>query len=97
MINILFEPERKRAAAYDGATNIGKATYSESENLWVLDHTFVNKNYGGQGIAAGLVDKVVENARTSKVKVLPLCSYAKKQFDLNPEYSDVLAKEACKK
>lgn len=92
MINILFEPERKRAAAYDGSTNIGEATYSESENLWILDHTFVDKRYGGQGIAAKLVDKVVENAKSSKVKIVPLCSYAQKQFEKKPEYSGVWAK-----
>ena len=51
MIKIIFEPAQNRAAAYDGDKNIGEATYTNSDSTWTLDHTFVDKDYGGQGIA----------------------------------------------
>ena len=78
MIKIIFEPEQNRSAAYD--------------NTWTIDHTFVDKDYGGQGIAAKLIDEVVKNARIEKTKIVPQCSYAVKKFETTPEYKDVLAK-----
>lgn len=92
MIKIIFEPAQNRVAAYDGDKNIGEATYLESDNTWTIDHTFVDKNYGGQGIAAKLIDEVVKNARIEKAKIIPQCSYAVKKFETTPEYKDVLAK-----
>ena len=92
MIKIIFEPAQNRAVAYDGDKNIGEATYTNSDNTWTIDHTFVDKDYGGQGIAAKLIDEVVKNARIEKTKIVPQCSYAVKKFETTPEYEDVLAK-----
>lgn len=92
MIKITYEPENNRSAAYDGEKMVGECIYSVSNGNWSLDHTFVNENYGGQGIAAKLVAEVVDRAREAKVKILPVCSYAKKEFAKKAEYSDVLSK-----
>lgn len=89
MINIIHEPENQRAAAYDGEKNIGEATYSKSDKIWIIDHTFVDKSYGGQGIAAKLVDEVVRQARANNVKINPLCPYAKRLFEKTKEYADI--------
>ena len=90
MINIVFEPDRHRDAAYDGDKLVGTCTTSPSATTWIIDHTEVNPAYNGQGIAAQLVKAVVDAARQAKVKIVPLCPYAKKQFDKNPEYQDLL-------
>lgn len=92
MINIVHEPENKRAAAYDGEKNIGESTYSSSERLWIIDHTFVEKEYGGRGIAGKLVAKIVEAAREEGKKIIPLCPFAKAEFEKKKEYQDVLSK-----
>nr|WP_300004955.1 GNAT family N-acetyltransferase [Tissierella sp.] len=92
MINILFESENNRSAAYDDKKEIGESTFSKSEGLWIIDHTFVEENYQGQGIARKLVAELVVKARESSTKILPLCPYAKREFDKTPEYSDVLKK-----
>lgn len=89
MIRIVHEAHKNRAAAYDGDKNIGESTYSKSEAIWIIDHTLVDEGYGGKGIAGRLVAEVVSQARTAGVKILPLCSFAKREFEKRPEYADI--------
>lgn len=91
MINIKYEPDKHRSAAYDDGKEIGFCNYSESEDLWIIDHTETNPEYGGQGIGTKLVAELVEQARSKNVKILPLCPFAKSEFDKRSEYSDVLS------
>lgn len=92
MIKIVYEPEENKSAAYDGNKKIGESSFSKSEKLWIIDHTFVEKNYGGQGIAKQLINELVDQARKKNVKIMPLCPFAKKELEGSPEYSDVLLK-----
>lgn len=89
-IRIVFERENRRAAAYEGGKLAGKSTISPSENLWIIDHTEVDPAYGGKGIAGKLVAAIVEAAREAKVKILPLCPFAKREFEKHPEYRELL-------
>ncbi len=93
MINIVYEENNNRAAAYDGEKLVGQCTYSKSENIWIIDHTLVDSEYGGQGIAAKLVKEVVDRASEKSVKIMPLCSYAVKEFQKKEEYRDLLAQK----
>lgn len=90
MIKIVFEPDKKRSAAYDDGKEIGECTYSASDNLWIINHTFVDDGYGGQGIAGKLVEELVKQARVQKMEILPLCSFAHREFRKKKEYADVL-------
>lgn len=91
MVDIVFEADCNRAAAYDDGKEIGESTFSPSATMWIIDHTLVEEGYGGQGIAGKLVAKIVENARTAGVKILPLCPFAKREFDKKSEYADIRA------
>lgn len=68
MIKIIYEQKESRAAAYDDEKFIGESTYAKSDKVWIIDHTFVEKSYGGQGIAGRLVAKLVEEARKNDIK-----------------------------
>lgn len=92
MMRIVYESENNRSAAYDEDIKVGESTFSKSENLWIIDHTFVAKDYSGQGIAKELVAELVKQARSNNVKIMPLCPFAKKEFEQRPEYFDVLLK-----
>lgn len=92
MVKIVYEPQNNRSAAYDDSKEIGESTYSNSEKLWIIDHTLVEEGYGGQGIAAKLVATIVDEARNNNKKIIPLCPFAKREFDLKEEYQDVLSK-----
>jgi predicted GNAT family acetyltransferase len=56
----------------------------------VIDHTEVDEAYQGKGLGRMLVKKGVEYAREHHLKILPLCPFAKKIFDITPAFADVL-------
>ncbi|CZQ81128.1 GNAT family N-acetyltransferase [Trichococcus ilyis] len=63
----------------------------EDSGIISIDSTFVNDDYRGQGIAAQLVDRVVEMARAENKKIIPICPFAKGIFERNSAlYADVI-------
>ena len=89
-IDIVFEQDRNRSAAYINGDQIGECEFSVSENVWMITHTGVRSEYGGRGIAKKLVMKVIESARTNNAKIVPVCSYAEKLMSGKEEFKDVL-------
>ena len=89
-ITIVFEADRKRAAAYRDRECIGECVIGIGFTRWVIQHTHVRPGFEGQGIAKKLVLKVVEEARKQQIKLTPVCPYAKKLLTGKEEYSDVL-------
>lgn len=57
---------------------------------FIIEHTEVGDVLAGKGAGRQLVAKAVEFAREKKVRILPLCPFAKKIFDKIAEYRDVL-------
>ena len=90
MITVVFEEEARRSAAYDGGEQIGECEFQQEGGAWVISHTGVRPEYGGRGIARELVGKVIEAARERKVKIVPVCSYARRMMEGKEEYADVL-------
>lgn len=89
MIEIKFE--QNRSAAYDGEKLVGHCDFETAENVWIANHTVVDKEYGGQGIAKKLLLCLVENAVLQNAKIKPVCSYVAHEFEKNPElYQKVL-------
>lgn len=85
-----YEAHNHRSAAYDGSKEIGFAGYQVDGDTWIMDHTEVNSEYKGQGVAAKMVDLVVEEAEKNGKKINPVCSYVLDRFQKNPEkYSKV--------
>ncbi len=83
----------KRGAFYieDNGKEIGLMHYIFSgPGKMIIDHTEVNEAYEGKGLGRQLVKAGVAFARENKLKILPLCPYAKKIFDITPEFADVL-------
>ncbi len=76
----------------DNDNLIGEITYSVAgSSMIIIDHTFVHDDYRGQGIAAQLVDRVVEMARDENKKIIPLCPFAKSMFERNNTlYADIM-------
>jgi len=56
----------------------------------IIDHTEVPDAFRGQGIGVKLVQRAVEDARSSGKKIIPLCPFAAAQFRRHPEWADVL-------
>jgi predicted GNAT family acetyltransferase len=56
----------------------------------IIDHTEVSPEFNGKGLGKKLVEKAVEVAREKKWTIIPLCPFAKKTFEKNLDYKDVL-------
>ena len=89
-INVVFEENCNRSAAYIDGKQIGECEISISGKAWTITHTGVRPEYGGRGIAKKLVLMVIETARAKDAKIVPLCSYADKLMSGKEEFKDVL-------
>ena len=61
------------------------------EHLSIIEHTDVDPSLKGQGVGKKLVAKVVEKMRGEQRKIIPLCHFAKHEFDNTREYDDIRA------
>lgn len=87
---IIFDGKQKRSVLFDGEREIGECTFEVKDEVWILNHTFVDKEYGGRGLAEDLVNSLADEARKSGKKIHPTCLYATGIFEKYPEkYSDV--------
>lgn len=69
---------------------LAEMTYVMSTpQLMIIDHTEVSPMLKGQGIGARLVKAGVDHARANSIKIIPLCPFAKKEFERHPEFADV--------
>ena len=76
---------------HDGR-RIAEMTYSRAgPSLVIIDHTQVDRAYGGRGISRQLLDAAVRWARESRTKVTATCPFALAQFAKDPSIRDVLA------
>ncbi|MGX6977993.1 GNAT family N-acetyltransferase [Vagococcus elongatus] len=89
----ILEETRRFQLLDDNDVEIGEVTFSiAGDNLLILDHTFVEDAYRGQGLAEQLVAKVADKARNEGKKIIPLCPFARKEFETKTEYADVWRK-----
>ena len=89
-ISVVFEENLNRSAAYKDGNLIGECEFDVNDNKWNIVHTGVRPAFEGQGIARRLLNKVVEQARLRNVKIVPICSYAKRVMEGREEYRDIL-------
>lgn len=56
----------------------------------IIEHTEVDESLKGQGAGARLLEQLVEFGRKEKIKVIPLCPFAKATFRKREDLQDVL-------
>jgi predicted GNAT family acetyltransferase len=70
---------------------LAEMTYSRAgERLIIVDHTEVDDQLRGLGVARRLLDTLVTWARDTGTQVAATCPYAKGQFDKDPSIRDVV-------
>ena len=83
--------QKGRFVIYEDGVFAGEMTYTwAGPNKFIIDHTGVEKAFGGKGFGKKLVLKAVDFAREKELKILPLCPFAKAEFDKNDSIADVL-------
>jgi predicted GNAT family acetyltransferase len=78
-------------ARVPGSDVIGRLTYQRQGNVLVADHTLVPPEIGGKGVAARLVEALVEGARADGDRIVPQCSYVEAAFRRNPDWAELRA------
>ncbi|MEQ9412593.1 MAG: GNAT family N-acetyltransferase [Cyclobacteriaceae bacterium] len=90
-MEILHKEAETKGSFYVGDPVLAEMTYSKAgDNLIIIDHTEVNEALKGKGLGLQFVKAAVEFARNKKIKILPLCPFAKSVFDKKEELRDVL-------
>jgi len=92
IISIIREDngQKGRFALYENDIFAGEMTYTwAGTGKFIIDHTGVGEKFGGKGYAKMLLMKAVNFAREQQIKILPLCPFAKAEFDKKPEIADV--------
>ncbi len=79
--------------ATENEAEAGVMTYSwAGGDKLIIDHTEVDPAFSGKGVGKDLLMELVRYARTSGIKVVPLCPFARSVFDKVPDIRDVLLK-----
>lgn len=56
--------------------------YSEDEDKdYIIESIFVDEKYRGKGLAKIIFDEFIKKVKKENRKVIPICSYAKAQFE----------------
>lgn len=74
-----------------GESAIGRLTWVRRGAARVAEHTLVPAEIGGRGVAARLVEALVEDARKEGFRIDPACSYVEAMFRRHPEWADLRA------
>lgn len=83
--------DRKFSFINEEGNQIAEMTYSlAGETLIIIDHTEVHETYRGNQLGYQLLLQVVEMAKNTGKKIIPLCPYAKSVFDKTDEFDSVL-------
>lgn len=75
----------------EGSDHPAELTWVADGTTRVADHTFVPPEARGLGLAAKLVEALVEDAREQGFTIKPTCSYVATMFRRHPEWADLQA------
>lgn len=85
-------PTRGRYVIHLAPGQDAEMTYRrQPDGTLVVDHTGVPPEFEGQGLAARLVKKLIEDAREEGFRITPVCSYVVAQFRRHPEWANLRA------
>ena len=71
-----YNIERNRIYVVEDGEEVGEVTFPERDDVYVINHTYVDDRLRGQGIASELVRRAVEEIENRGGQVKATCSYA---------------------
>lgn len=74
-------------ARLQGIDAEGEITYTHA-GLGIIsaNHTGVPEALAGKGVARALLDFMIEDARSSQFRIIPICPYVRAQYARHPEW-----------
>lgn len=92
--DIILEETDNKGRAYlgDPLKPDAEMTYSKAgDKMIIIDHTEVSDTLRGKGVGRELLNEVIDMVRQKGIKIMPLCPFAKSQFDKDASIRDVLS------
>ncbi|RBY78627.1 N-acetyltransferase [Blastococcus sp. TF02-09] len=86
---VVDNPERQRYEMFTDGELAGFAAYQRTDELIVFTHTEIEPRFEGQGLGGELVGAALDDVRSQRRPVLPLCPFVQRWMDRNPEYHDL--------
>lgn len=81
-----------RFVILEGGMEASEMTFSwAGADKFIIDHTSVEPAYGGRGFGLAMLRAAVDYARSKDAKIIPLCPFARAQFEKLGEIRDALA------
>lgn len=78
------------AAHMEGIDAEGEITFTHrGPGIVSADHTGVPDAMAGQGVAKALLNFLLEDARQSGFRIVPLCPYVRAQYARHPEWAEL--------
>ena len=75
-------------ARIDGIDAEGEITFTHrGPGIISADHTGVPEAMAGKGVAKALLDYLLEDARTSGFRIIPICPFVRAQYARHPEWA----------
>lgn len=77
--------------AEEDGKEAGRMEYSwAGPDKLIISHTEVNPEFKGRNVGNQLLTAIVDYARQNRIKIIPLCPFAKSVFDKKESIRDVL-------
>ena len=91
-MRILQREDAKEGAFYieENGESVAELTYTLEKGKMVIQHTEVDESLRGKNVGYDLVERAVEFARESNLKIVPVCRFAKKVLEKHASFQDVL-------
>jgi len=91
-MTILQREDAKEGAFYieENGQSVAELTYTIEKGKMVIQHTEVDESLRGKNVGYELVERAVELARESHLKIVPVCRFAKKVLQKHASFQDVL-------
>ncbi len=71
---------------------LAELIYMKKEpDTMIIEHTEVDDELKGQNVGYQLVYTAIEYARAHKLKIIPMCPFARAIIEKKPEFKDVLS------
>ncbi|WP_413220055.1 GNAT family N-acetyltransferase [Tritonibacter mobilis] len=84
------ERRGRYVARLDGIEAEAEITFRyRSDGIISAEHTGVPDAMGGHGVAKALLDFMLEDARRSGYRIIPICPFVRRQYAKHPEWSDL--------
>ncbi len=78
-------------ARVEGQDGVGELTFSRMSSTKIIaDHTAVDDSLKGIGVGKALVERLIADARSEGLSIVPLCPFVRSQYQRHPEWSDVM-------